>query len=203
MERKPVESDQLSIRQQARNRTPLPKATVTLRRPKPLPKPPGKPSLITMLPMMGMALMMGVGGFLFSSGNTGSARAIWTVAPISVMVMLTMFVQQYNYRRADAAHQAEVQELERNYRNHLTQIGEDLEDFAEAQREILTQENPPFEVLIKRVNSRAGMLWERQPTDDDFLGGRIGTATLPICVGIKTLEDDDDCLLYTSPSPRD
>ena len=46
MERKPVESDQLSIRQQARNRTPLPKATVTLRRPKPLPKPPGKPSLI-------------------------------------------------------------------------------------------------------------------------------------------------------------
>ncbi len=192
MERKPVESDQFSIRQQARNRTPLPRATVTLRRPKPLPNPPGKPSLMTMLPMMGMALMMGLGGFLFSNGSTSTARAVWTVAPISVMALLTMFVQQYNYRRADSAHQSVVQEQERNYKNHLTQIDEELETYADTQRVILTQENPPFDALIKRVNSRAGMLWERQPTDDDFLGGRIGTATLPICVDIKTPDDDDD-----------
>lgn len=192
MERKPVVLDQFSIHQQARNRTPLPKATVTLRRPKPLPKPPGKPSLLNMLPMMGMALMMGLGGFLFSSGSTGSARAVWTVAPIGVMVMLTTFVQQYNHRRAVAAWQAEVGELERNYRTHLTQIGEELENHADAQRTILSQENPPFDTLVKRAVSRAGMLWERQPTDDDFLGGRIGTATLPICVDIKTLEEDDD-----------
>jgi len=187
MERKPVVSDQYSIRQQARNRVPLPKATVTLRRPKQLPNPPGRPSLLNMLPMVGMALMMGVSGYFLSGG-----RALYTAAPMGVMVLLMAFVQRYTHRRAVEAHQAEVAELEQTYRNHLTQVKEQLEEYADAQRTILAQENPPLEALLRRAGTRAGMLWERQPTDDDFLAARIGTATLPICVEIKAPDDDDD-----------
>lgn len=192
MDRQPVIYDEYTIRQQAQVRTPLPKATVTLRRPKQLPDPPAKPSLLNMAPMLVMALASGLVGFAFFSSAGGTARALATILPMSMMAMMIGGLQQYNYRQALKMHQAKIETIQKNYRDHLVKLDETLEGYAEQQSAILEQENPPLEELTRRVQTQDKSLWARQLSDDNFLTARIGTAALPICVEIRTPDNDDD-----------
>lgn len=185
-------NDEYVVKQRARRRTPLPDEQVRIRRPKQIPEPPGKPSLLSMLPMLVMALSTGAIAFFMSSGTTGGSRAILTVVPMALMASMMMAVQQFGYRRNVREHQAKVQSILTSDERHLSDVAERLRILGEQQRQTLTRENPSLEELNRRVQNRAATLWERQPTDDDFLAVRIGTATLPLCIDIKMPENDDE-----------
>ncbi len=181
------------VRQRARRREPLPEKEIKIRRPKPIPEPPGKPNWLTMLPMVIMALTTGgLSFFLFRGIGSPTMRVLATALPMLLMASTMVGVQQYMHRRTLKEHSIKVQQINDAYNAHLESIREELDKFTTIQYRILNRESPPFRELEQRVIQKKTTLWERQLTDDDFLSLRVGTAALPPCVEVKVPDEDDD-----------
>lgn len=188
--------DKYIIRRQARTRRPLPQGDVKLPRPPSLPtRPSPTGGILQLLPSLLMALTMGGIMFVFSSGGTAinpMAMAARMVIPMSVMGTSTFFIQRHMFKKKVEEVEAEIQQKNGVYYGRLRKLKEELETYSQQQRDIMRQENPPLNVLVKRIENQGKGLWERQPPDDDFLALRIGLASQPVCVNITPLDSDDD-----------
>lgn len=60
---------------------------------------------------------------------------------------------------------------------------------ADQQRKILTRENPAPKDCMAAAEALRPTLWERRPSDSDFLDVRIGMGYEPLCVNVKTPAD--------------
>lgn len=180
------------IKRHARRRDPLPDNEVRIRSPKSLPMPPQKPSMLTMLPMLAMALATGGASFFLFRGSGQGVRVLFTALPMVLMVTMMMSVQRYLYRQAVKNHIREAERINSNYGTHLQDIEKQLQQYASLQHRILNDESPPLSELLQRVKSRSRTLWERQPFDNDFLAVRISTGSRPISVKMRAPEWDGE-----------
>lgn len=182
------------VRRYARERHALPQETVKILSPKQPPQTPGKPNLMMMLPTIAMSLMTGALAYYRASqtSSSGMEMAVMTVLPMMMMGMMMMGVQWWSYRNGLKKHAADVEGLDAEYRGRLQGIEEKLVGYAAQQHWILNNESPGVTELLKRVAQRDKRLWERQPTDNDFLALRLGVGVLPISVDIRPPEQDDD-----------
>lgn len=174
------------IKRHPRNRQPLPSEPVKLQRPKQLQPPPPPTSWLTALPTIGMALMTGLVGYL-STGKMG-----WTIVPMIAMGGMTIGIQRYMGKTQQQKIDADNERSTQNFRNNERTTREDIDKSGQTQFRILHREKPPINDLALAVNKRATLIWERQPTDDDFLAVRIGKGVQPLSRPVQLLEPDDD-----------
>lgn len=62
---------------------------------------------------------------------------------------------------------------------------------ADVQRRILTAENPAPAACMDTVKSLKRNLWERMPSDSDFLTVRLGIGKVKLCVEVKSRANTD------------
>src|SRR6266487_535740 len=74
----------------------------------------------------------------------------------------------------------------KTYKNILVQIREQLQKYADEQRQIALLSNPAPETLEARIKERS-RLWERRPNDPDFLAARVGIGRTPSTVKITNV----------------
>lgn len=174
------------IRRHARNRQPLPDQPLKLVRPKPLQAPPPSATWFMALPTLIMALMTAFITYV-STGKVGL-----TVLPMFVTGGMTMGIQLYIARTQRKKVEADNNRSNQNFNNHLESVKKDLAISAQTQFKILHQEQPSINDLAVRVQKRHTTLWERHPSDDDFLSVRLGKGNQALSRPVQLLETDDD-----------
>ena len=174
------------IKRQPRNRQPLPAEPVKLPRPKPLQQPQQQPTWLMALPTLGMAVVTGV--ISYASGRGG----ILMVLPMLLMGGMTLGIQLYMGRSQKQKIDSDNHRVTQLFRENIRTVREDLDKSGHIQFRILQREKPPVTDLVVWVQKRAAMMWERQPSDDDFLAVRIGQGAQPLSRTIQQWLDPDD-----------
>ena len=145
--------------------------------------------------------LLGSGAMLATSLAVGAsspalmaARAASLVSPISSAV-----IGKKQYKTQDK--KAERYELERRqrYGEYIEAQKSRIISVAEVQNRIRNKENPSPRECIDIAGKAKSSLWERRPSDNDFMEVRIGMGYEPICVNIRgfnnsskfEMEEDD------------
>lgn len=146
-------------------------------------------SLLSMGAMAGSTLAIGVASPALAVAKAASlvAGAYNMVASSKMDKQRREQMEEYNRRR------------EEEYRTYIEAQRARIMAVAAEQRRILTEENPEPTKCIEMAETTARQLWERMPTDRDFLDVRMGMGYEDLCVPIKNyaenrglmLEDDE------------
>jgi len=139
-----------------------------------VPSPVGKPSnsLASGL-VIPLVAVLGMSGFFFMGGFGQGDRTILVVALVAIglgsaVPVVWMFVEDRRRLRRRAREQ--VEHFERRLRNAELEL---VRLRAEEQA-LRTEQDPAPPELVDRAIGRGRRLWERRPTDDDFLQLRLG-----------------------------
>lgn len=136
-------------------------------------------SLIGSSAMIGASMLTGV-----ASPALLAARAASLVSPITSVATSS----GANKKRKKTAEQYEILRREK-YGAYIDDQKARIESVAQIQRNILSQENPSPREWIDVVYNLKRNLWERIPTDRDFLDVRIGMGYEDLCVSVKSRND--------------
>lgn len=174
------------IQRRVRNRQAIPSGEVKLPKPKPVQEHQGSFSWFSVVPTLGMSLVMGV--------------ILWLTTkniPITIIPMLFMGgLSGYSQLRQAKQRNREIEEKNnRNstlFFNDLNLVKRQLENAAQRQFKISIKENPSLPKLVNRVKMRQSSLWERQVSDNDFISIRLGIGKQPLCVDIDFLDPDHE-----------
>ena len=93
-----------------------------------------------------------------------------------------------NKRKKELKERIETYQRERKekYTAYIADQQAKIEKVMESQRNIITEENPTPQNCLQIVNSMKRNLWERMPSDNDFLSVRVGMGYDKLCVDIKS-----------------
>lgn len=117
--------------------------------------------------------------------------------------LVTPLVSMASYGSMDKKQKKRLEEYEKLRRQRFGAYIEEqkrhIEEVAQHQRAILTRENPSPAQCVQTVAQVRRSLWERMPTDRDFLDLRLGMGYEPLCVPVKSraetggfrMEDDE------------
>lgn len=166
---------------------PLPSGEIKLPAPPSLTAPPRLSWYTALFPVAGVLIMAGI--YLLASGTaeTGVNRQMQYLASAGMLAMSIMsalggILGTLSQRRQ---HQREQASREQAYQQALQQYAQQLHQLQVQQQYIRTEKDPDPSVLLARAQSRDRRLWERRPTDEDFLHLRIGVGVLPSSVAIS------------------
>jgi S-DNA-T family DNA segregation ATPase FtsK/SpoIIIE len=122
-----------------------------------------------------MPIMGGAGSLVMIVANKNPVMLIagGIMLVVTVLGAIGMFVAQ----RTGATKRAS--DLRRRYLVYLEKVRADLSTAAEQQREIAEHHHPPADALLDLARDPL-RLWERRPSDPDFLTVRIGTGSAPL-----------------------
>lgn len=121
----------------------------------------------------------------------GQGGSIWFSLPIIAISLLSAGFGIWRYLERKRAYEEAKQQYITSYRHVLIDVRNRLEELQREQRFIHFENNPNLDQLLqileleRRDRLPQPRLWERRPTDDDFLLLRVGTGTLPSSVKIK------------------
>ena len=110
-----------------------------------------------------------------------AARAAALVSPI----IGAASGKGYDNKRRKQYEQYEADRRER-YGEYIEDQKANIESVAEVQRRIETDNNPSPEKCLEIVKNVTGRLWERTPSDDDFLSVRVGMGYEGLCVPVNS-----------------
>ncbi len=165
---------------------PLPSGEIKLPAPPQQTPPPRFNWYTALFPLAGVLLM--AGGYLLlpvliDGGEIGVHQL---VAPLLMlpMALLSALGGILGTRSQRRQHRREQEAKERAYQQALQQYAQHLQQVQVQQQRIRTEKDPPPDVLLARAKGRDRHLWERRPTDEDFLNLRIGVGTLPSSVKV-------------------
>lgn len=145
--------------------------------------------------------------FLPSLGTVGVSLVVTFVIGMSPMMLaftapmsiIGVVVSILNYFKQSKKHTGQEALRLEKYTQHLDAVIEQIETKQDEQRTALVSANPDINEcfdIVKRVNRR---LWERRPSDKDFMSVRIGSGNLDFSMNIKapqkTLSLVEDSLL--------
>lgn len=102
--------------------------------------------------------------------------------PMSLLSALGGILGTQSQRRQ---HRREQEAKEQAYQRALKQYAYQLQQLQLQQQQIRREKDPEINVLLSRAENRDPHLWERRPTDEDFLSLRIGIGTLPSSVTVS------------------
>lgn len=126
--------------------------------------------------MMGSSLLYGA-----MSPALIAARSASMIYPITSMA---------SSRSSDKEQKKKVKDYEakrlEKYGAYIEEQKAIIEQVAQVQRSILTTENPTPKECLQTVNVLSNNLWERMPSDRDFLHTRIGMGYEELCVKVKS-----------------
>lgn len=100
----------------------------------------------------------------------------------------TVSADSKNKKRMQSMEDQQAQLFER-YGAYMDDQRARIEAVAQQQREIISHENPDPAECMKILFSLRRNLWERMPSDEDFLDVRIGMGYEDLCVPIKSRSD--------------
>ena len=115
-----------------------------------------------------------------------AARAASLVSPISSMATSS----SSNKKRKKSLEQYEEMRREK-YGAYINDQKARIESVAKVQRDILTNENPTPEECFNILFGLQRNLWERMPSDRDFLDVRVGMGYENLCVNVKSRTDNN------------
>ena len=140
-----------------------------------------------------IASLFGSGAMFGASMLTGTmspallaARAASLVMPISSVASSG----SNDKKRKKSLEQYEAMRHEK-YGAYIDEQKARIEAIARIQREILTEENPDPEICIENVAHLNRSLWERMPSDRDYLDVRVGMGYEKLCVNVKSRTDSN------------
>lgn len=115
-----------------------------------------------------------------------AARAASLVSPV---VSIASSKSSYKGRKL-SLEQYEAMRREK-YGAYIQDQKAKIESVAKVQRDILTRENPEPAESINMLYGLKRTLWERMPSDRDFLDVRLGMGYENLCVSVKTRQDSN------------
>lgn len=168
---------------------PLPQDAFQIHPPPQLPqKQGGAAALLQFLyPLSGVLMTIVMVSMTMFNGNGGKPNIMLIVIegciiPFSIVLMfLSTFIQRRTVRQA---HNAEKQ----TYKSYLQMIERRLREVVKLQSLFNARLYPDPQRLLGLVAERQ-VLWERRPTDEDFLSTRVGLAPTSLCCQIQFQED--------------
>ena len=102
-----------------------------------------------------------------------------------------------NYRKQTKKYYDQIDLRKEKYEQHLKEITSRIEEKRQEQMEAMLLSDPSTEDCVAIVEKRQARLWERRPTDEDFLHVRVGSGKTDFSVKITipkeslSLEDDE------------
>lgn len=146
--------------------------------------------IMILLPLLTAGLYL-----VIAVGRGGQGGSLWLSLPIIGISLVSAGLGFYNYRQQQRRQHETQQAQENGYIEVLETIRHRLVILDQEQRTIRFQNDPNLNDLLLIACRSAGTdgierpglrLWERRPSDGDFLSLRIGRADLPTSITIKT-----------------
>lgn len=148
----------------------------------------GSTALTLLLPLLSTVAMA---GYMISNG-----RRWMIVAGIAFVVLSVVSTVGIRYQMSTAA-KRQRDRLHHRYRRHLAETRRNARQIAADQRATAVVAQPSPQRLLAIAHQRR-RLWERRPSDPDFLRVRIGLGRAPLCVPVG-LSTRNDPLAETDP----
>lgn len=141
-----------------------------------------------------MAFLLGSGAMMAASLATGFVSPVMLLARLAGMISPAANMARYSKLSKEEKKQLEEYEQLRQtkYQEYIEDQKARIVKVANIQRRILTTENQSPKKSLATVDNLSRNLWERMPTDDDFLTTRLGIGRVKLCVEVKTKRDDSD-----------
>ncbi len=149
-----------------------------------------QPLLLTIGPAftMGIAMMMSLMFTMYTSRNN-PAMLIPGIAMTGAMLAGTILWPILSRVHRKLTKRKKEKKRIKRYRMYMQKEYSDLEEKIAYNKKTLLSTYPEPDILINRAMNRDRRLWERMPSNKDFLDIRLGTGTLPPAVTIKKPKD--------------
>lgn len=138
-----------------------------------------------------MASLFGSGAMVGASMLTGAMSPALLAARAASLVMPVSSIASSgsgDKKRKKSIEQYEAMRREK-YGAYIDEQKARIDSVARIQREILTEENPTPDICIENVSHLNRSLWERMPSDRDYLDVRVGMGYEKLCVNVKSRND--------------
>lgn len=148
----------------------------------------------------GMGGKRGNWAYLIGSGAMMAASlASGMVSPAMMMMRMAAMASPVAniavFSKLSKEEQKQLEEFEalrqETYRTYIDDQKARIGKVADIQRRIIKNENPEPADCLETVNRLKTRLWERLPSDSDFLDTRLGTGRQKLCVAVKSRADVD------------
>ncbi|MDO4418024.1 MAG: type VII secretion protein EssC [Eubacteriales bacterium] len=145
-----------------------------------------------------MAYLIGTGAMMAASLASGMVSPVMLLARLAGMV--SPLANMAMMRKLSKEEQEQLAEYERlrheTYEAYIADQKARIKKIADTQRRILVSENPDSEKCMTIARELQRRLWERMPSDSDFLHVRLGLGNIKLCVEVKTRADVDGYHMY-------
>lgn len=95
-----------------------------------------------------------------------------------VMSIVSVVISVLTYRKQKKQYTSKDKLIDVKYREYLTSIQDKLKEAHDRQLTALSTANPAPVDCLRIAENRERTLWERKPSDADFVSARIGTGTI-------------------------
>ena len=145
-----------------------------------------------------MAYLIGTGAMMAASLATGMVSPVMLLARLAGMV--SPLANMAMMKKLNKEEQEQLAEYERlrheTYEAYIADQKARIKKIADTQRRILVDENPDSGKCMTIARELHRRLWERMPSDSDFLHVRLGLGNIKLCVEVKTRADVDGYHMY-------
>lgn len=155
-----------------------------------VPAPPDDPPR-NRLPFSAALVPLVIAGLVFAF-TSGSERIL-----VLVFLLMSPLMVVGSYVEARRSGRLDRHRLVERHRAKVERIVEDLASSATDEAASRRRAHPDVAAAYRRVDEYLPSLWERRPTDDDFLALRVGTADLPSQTRITVEDGGSDDLRST------
>lgn len=102
-----------------------------------------------------------------------------------VMSVVSAIIAVVTYRKQKKQHNNKDSLIDTKYREYLDTVRSKISEAHKQQLESLALSNPMPVDCLQIAEKRVRTLWDRKPTDADFVSARIGTGTIPAAFQAK------------------
>jgi len=128
--------------------------------------------------------------FAANMATTAMSPALLAARAASLVTPVTSMVTQSGSEKQRKTKMAEYEQMRlEKYGQYIAEQKAKIEEVARIQREILTRENPAASECLESLRQLNRSLWERHPSDRDFLDVRLGMGYENLCVHVKAREE--------------
>ncbi len=139
---------------------------------------PSRPSsttlIVSLLSLVGLLVSAVVYLGIASSGAGGASTFLVGFLAISGLTMIGSLI---TYGMQSSAARGNAKELTALYRDYLRQTDQRLAQLAIIETQARQLNDPPMSMILQQVAQQPNIIWQRRPSDPDFLEIRIGVGT--------------------------
>lgn len=171
----------VQFKRSPRLRRELPEGTVEIAAP---PSAGSKPEINWLATFLPMAVTVGI-AVVMSMFLGGPMMMLYTLP----MTVAGGIVSVTNYRRQTKKYNEQVKLRKEKYDQHIRNAVEDIESKRKEQHSAMVLSDPETLECVRIAQERRPRLWERRPTDPDFVSVRVGRGTVDFSVEISIPKD--------------